>query len=108
MKNVFILLLIIGLLFLLTNEVFATSGCCSHHGGVDCSRVQDDGSVVCNDAWLGSSCSYSSMVKCKSSSTTSNQTSQTLDDSDSISNDILGWGILGVLGYFGIKKLKKR
>jgi len=50
------------------NTVLSASGCCSHHGGVDCSRVQTNGRVVCNDGWLGSSCSYSSMQKCKSNS----------------------------------------
>lgn len=45
----------------------ATSGCCSSHGGVDCSRIQSDGTVVCNDGWLGSTCSYNSMAKCSSS-----------------------------------------
>lgn len=44
--------------------VKATSGCCSSHGGVDCSRAQSNGRVICNDGWTGSSCSYSSITKC--------------------------------------------
>ena len=51
------------------HEVYATRGCCSGHGGVDCSRVQTNGNVICNDGFTGSSCSYTSMTKCKGSST---------------------------------------
>lgn len=32
-------------------------GCCSHHGGVDCSLGADvDGSVICSDGWKNSLC----------------------------------------------------
>lgn len=51
-------------LLLLPINVKAASGCCSGHGGVDCSRQTSDGRVVCNDGYTGSSCSYNSMVKC--------------------------------------------
>lgn len=44
----------------------ATSGCCSHHGGVNCNKIQSNGNVVCNDGWLGSTCSYDSMDMCSS------------------------------------------
>ncbi len=46
--------------------VSASSGCCSGHGGVDCAAgPQSNGHVICNDAWTGSSCLYSSMVMCE-------------------------------------------
>lgn len=80
MKKVgkFFVLIVISLLFNI-NYVYATSGCCSGHGGVDCSRVQANGKVVCNDGWTKSSCSYSSMAKCSgySSSSSSKSTNAT-------------------------------
>lgn len=51
-------------LLIMPLSVKATSGCCSSHGGVDCSRDQSNGRVICNDGWTGSSCSYSSITKC--------------------------------------------
>jgi len=48
------------------NNVMATSGACSWHGGVNCAAGADwDGSVICNDGWRNSSVSYHSMVKCQ-------------------------------------------
>lgn len=67
-KNLFIVCLFLCCL----NNVNATRGCCSGHGGVGCSRKQSNGNVVCNDGWTGSSCSYSSMVKCSSYSISEN------------------------------------
>lgn len=66
------LLLIFGLfaLIALNPIVFAKSGCCSSHKGVDCNKIQSDGKVVCNDGWTGSSCAYSSMVMCEGYSPT--------------------------------------
>lgn len=58
------LLCFILLLILFPFNVNATSGCCSHHGGVNCSYRTSSGGVICNDGWTGSSCSYSSMSKC--------------------------------------------
>ena len=50
-------------------SVFAASGACSGHGGVNCSSGADsDGSVICSDGWRGSRVSYSSMVKCQGNS----------------------------------------
>lgn len=65
MKRLIKILYIIILASILTINVYATSGCCSHHGGVDCTRVQSNGKVICNDGSTTSSCDYSSMKKCK-------------------------------------------
>lgn len=74
MKNLFLLpALTFFASFLFTSTVFATSGCCSGHSGVDCAAgPQGNGNVICNDGWRGSSCSYASMVMCGGS--TSNTT----------------------------------
>jgi len=61
------------LIFLLISHlnanVFAKSGCCSGHDGVNCSAgAQGSGKVICNDGWRGSSCLYSEMVMCSGSS----------------------------------------
>ena len=38
-------------------------GACSSHKGVNCSAGADsDGSVICNDGWLNSSVSFSSVL----------------------------------------------
>jgi len=51
------------------NIILAKSGCCSGHGGVSCAAgAQSNGTVICNDGWRGSSCSYSGMVMCGGSS----------------------------------------
>lgn len=60
-----ILIVFFGLFFISAPVyVKAARGCCSSHGGVDCSRIQANGNVVCNDGWTQSTCSYSSMAKC--------------------------------------------
>lgn len=75
MRRLSSILAAIAILFVYSSPVFATSGCCSGHGGVDCSAgPQANGHVVCNDGWTGSSCSYSSMVMCGGSSTQSTTT----------------------------------
>ena len=51
------------ILFFAPMNVLAAKGCCSGHGGVDCTKIQQDERVVCNDGWLGSSCTYQSMDK---------------------------------------------
>lgn len=58
------LVLIILFLLFVPVMVDAKSGCCSHHGGVDCTQKQKNGRVVCNDGWKGSSCYYNEMKKC--------------------------------------------
>lgn|GEM_PF-1433267 len=64
----FILFLSMVFLFF-PQSVQAKSGCCSGHGGVSCSAgAQGNGDVICNDAWTGSSCSYSEMAMCEGSS----------------------------------------
>lgn len=65
MKRLIKLIYIIILTSILTINVYATSGCCSHHGGVDCTRVQSNGKVICNDGNTTSTCDYSSMKKCQ-------------------------------------------
>ena len=62
MKKIFLFLLFI---LIIPISVYAKSGCCSSHGGVDCSRKQSNGKVICNDGWTGSSCYYSEMKKCE-------------------------------------------
>jgi len=60
--------------FLFSEVVDAKSGCCSHHGGVDCSAgAQANGHVICYDGWRGSSCLYSEMIKCGGSSSSTTQ-----------------------------------
>jgi hypothetical protein len=45
--------------------VYATSGACSDHGGVNCSEgAGANGQVICNDGWDGSTISYDSMFEC--------------------------------------------
>ncbi len=64
--------------FFFVSSVFATSGCCSSHGGVNCAAgAQANGHVICNDGWTGSSCLYSSMVMCGGSSGGSTYTAPT-------------------------------
>jgi len=73
-----LILTVILAVFLSFEIVEAKSGCCSHHGGVDCGAgAQSNGKVICYDGWRGSSCLYSEMVKCggSSSSTTEYQPS---------------------------------
>ena len=60
------------ILFFAPMNVLAAKGCCSGHGGVDCTKIQQDERVVCNDGWLGSSCTYQSMDKCRGYNPTGN------------------------------------
>lgn len=61
---------VIGFLILIPVNVFATSGACAYHGGVDCGAGQSyDGSVICNDGWKDSSVNYSDMEVCKEQDT---------------------------------------
>ena len=51
--------------FLYLAPVYAKSGCCSYHDGVNCAAgPQSNGKVICNDGWRQSSCFYSEMVMC--------------------------------------------
>ncbi len=71
MKKLFLPLLSIYFSFFFAANLFAASGACSGHGGVDCSAGADtDGSVICIDGWKNSSVQYNTMVKCGFSSTT--------------------------------------
>ena len=71
---------------ILTFSINATSGCCSHHGGVNCSAGADsDGSVICNDGWKDSSCSYGSMG-CELSSRSRNNTSSNNNKNNNSNN----------------------
>ena len=66
------------LIIIFPTFVSAKSGCCSHHGGVDCTQKQSNGKVVCNDGWKESSCDYSSMVKCQKTESSNNNASSLL------------------------------
>ena len=54
--------------FVFSHNVFATSGACSSHGGVNCSIVGVNGSAICNDGFK-SSVSYYTMQECTNTST---------------------------------------
>lgn len=99
------------MLSLFPSIVNATSGCCSHHGGVDCSRKQENGQVICNDGWTGSSCSYSSMVKCIGYSPVSNSSdSKNGINSNQSKSDNTLWYIIGgaTVIYVSYKSFNKR
>ena len=69
-----LILTVLLAVFLSFKSVEAKSGCCSSHGGVDCSAgAQSNGHVICYDGWRGSSCLYSEMVKCGGSSTSTTE-----------------------------------
>ncbi|MEJ2347684.1 MAG: hypothetical protein P8Y17_00585 [Patescibacteria group bacterium] len=73
-------LLGISLFSFSSNEVFATSGCCSKHQGVDCiAGPQANGKVICNDGSRNSSCYYSEMVMCEGFFNSTNNTVQDLE-----------------------------
>lgn len=64
-KIVLVFLTALMTVFLYLKPIYAKSGCCSHHGGVNCAAgPQSNGKVICNDGWTESSCYYSEMVKC--------------------------------------------
>ena len=61
-----LLVILISVFFYLPIQVFAVSGTCSWHGGVDCDAMADwDGSAICNDGWRDSSETFYSIQKCK-------------------------------------------
>ena len=108
----FILFVIVLLIPL---NVSAASGCCSHHGGVDCSRIQSNGKVICNDGWTGSSCSYSGMAKCRGQNPLNNSSVQTekkeseKNDDNSATGGLLLAAVIGGLAYgsYATKNKKK-
>ncbi|MES2023856.1 MAG: hypothetical protein V4439_04175 [Patescibacteria group bacterium] len=52
-----------------TISVFATSGACSYHGGVNCSvGATYTGKVQCNDGWVNSSVYFSDTDECRTTS----------------------------------------
>ena len=62
-------IIFLAILFsLIPFAVFATSGACSSHGGVDCSAGADSatGNAICNDGWV-SSTSYYNTDECQAS-----------------------------------------
>ena len=64
MNKTILLLAVLG--FLMPNFVFATSGSCSSHNGVNCGSGPDwDRSVICNDGWTESSVNYTSADECQ-------------------------------------------
>ena len=64
MKKYIVSLFILGSFFCGASSVFATSGACSWHGGVDCSAGADAyGHAICEDG-TSSSVSYSAMAEC--------------------------------------------
>lgn len=72
MNKLIFKLFFLVLFFVIVQPAFATSGCCSGHSGVSCGAgPQSNGNVICNDGWTGSSCSYSSMVMCGGSTSSS-------------------------------------
>jgi hypothetical protein len=77
------------LFFTIVPNIYATSGACSSHGGVNCSAGADtDGSVICYDGWKNSSVAYSSMEKC-GGSTASFETVTPVQSPVSIPSDTL-------------------
>lgn len=55
--------------------VFATSGACSDHGGVNCSAGEGvSGQVICNDGWYESTVRYSDTSECQASLIKANST----------------------------------
>jgi len=63
-KIIFVSLLLLSIQF---QNVYATSGACSYHGGVNCSAgASSYGKAICNDGWE-SSTYYSLTDECKSS-----------------------------------------
>lgn len=76
--RILFVLLFFSLIFLPKN-IEAKSGCCSGHGGVNCSAgAQSNGHVICNDGTRTSSCLYSEMVMCGGSSSSTTTTVKTV------------------------------
>jgi hypothetical protein len=64
LKNIFYLALTVAIFFIPV-KVFAISGTCSYHGGVNClAGAAADGMVVCNDGWENSSVSFFNTDEC--------------------------------------------
>jgi hypothetical protein len=62
------LILLAAFLFIVPITVYATSGACSYHLGVNCNAGADyDGSAICNDGWRDSLVSFSNTDECKKS-----------------------------------------
>lgn len=110
MTNFKSVVLFVLLFFVFISPLDATSGCCSHHGGVDCSEKQSDGTVVCSDGWLGSSCSYDSMKKCDGFiSDVSDADTDTVDNNSDTNDSGSGaiWTIIAGTVGFGYLYSKK-
>lgn len=61
--SIFVALIVITIF---PQQVFAVSGTCSDHGGVNCAVAPDwDESAVCNDGWTDSSINYFYQVECQ-------------------------------------------
>lgn len=61
------LILSFGIFFIMGAEsrLYATSGACSYHGGVDCGAGQtSSGNVICKDGWTGSSVPFYMVDEC--------------------------------------------
>lgn len=101
MKKILLILLFV---LIIPISVYAKSGCCSSHGGVDCSRKQSNGKVVCNDGWTGSSCYYSEMEKCNGYDEYEDETYYSSGRDDDSWEYIFMFIICGVV-YFGISFL---
>jgi len=73
MKNIINNLFVFSvLIFLVPNIIFATSGACSSHGGVNCSISNSYKSVVCNDGNSDGLTAYSDLQECKTVPTCDN------------------------------------
>jgi len=64
-KILFSFIIILGAMILRPFDVFATSGACSYHSGVNCSAGYSvAGNVICNDGWVNSSVLFSNADEC--------------------------------------------
>ncbi len=65
-KRIKLILFLIIFSFLFTESIFAVSGACSSHEGVNCSMGRQlNGKVICNDGWTDSIADYDFMAICK-------------------------------------------
>lgn len=66
MRHRHIVVLFLIVLAIPLSSVHATSGACSSHNGVNCAMgMQPDGTVYCNDNWIGSETYYDYTVECQ-------------------------------------------
>lgn len=108
MKKTYLFLVALTISLVLTASttvVCAGSGCCSRHGGVNCSAGRDtDGSVICNDGWRDSSCDYISSCplsnKHNSGGSGSNNTTKSNNSSES-NGSIFGFILMMLTSIFG-------